>query len=92
MNYISQTGQTFNTFRHLLKDLEEFIDKSEIKLAFDGEGNAYLMGANFSEQLQAKPELTREVRNEMRDIIARHVPRIQPSWRLLAIAKRPKLT
>jgi hypothetical protein len=78
MNHISQAGQTFNTFYNLLKDLEKFIDKSEIKLAFDGQGNAYLMGPNFSEQLQAKPELTREVRDEMREIIAKHVPRIHP--------------
>jgi len=79
MNYSSKAGQTFNTFFHLLKDLEKFIDKSEIKLAFDGEGNAYLIGPDFSEQLQAEPQLTREVKNEMREIIAKHVPRIPPA-------------
>lgn len=78
MNLMKRAGQTFNTFHHLLKDLEEFIDKREIKLAFDEEGNAYLLGPNFSELLRAKPELTREARNEMRDILARHVPRIPP--------------
>ena len=75
MNQMHKIGQTFNTFHHLLKDLEKFIDKRGIKLAFDEEGNAYLLGPNFSEQLKAKPEITHEVRNEMRDIIARYVPR-----------------
>lgn len=79
MSYLGKAGQTHNTFCHLLKELEKFVDTRDIKLAFDREGNAYLQGKGFSEQLQANPDIHRLVAAEMREIIAKHVPRIHPA-------------
>ena len=79
MNHLQRAGQTFNTFVNLLKELEPFIDTHDLRLAFDKEGKAYLIGSNFTEQLQANPSLWREVQAEMRGIIAQHVPRIPPA-------------
>ena len=76
MNSQQKVSQIFNTFYHLLKELELFIDTHDLKLAFDRDGNAYLLGSGFQEQLKANPTLSREVRQEMRDIIAKHVPRL----------------
>lgn len=70
-------AETYNTFHHLLKELDSFIDTSNIKLAFDKDGNTYLMGANFSEPLKAQTT-SRQERDEMRAILAKYVPRIEP--------------
>lgn len=65
------------TFYSLLRELEKFVDTSQLKIAFDKDQNAYLMGVDFTEQLQ--PQKTfRQEQAEMREIIARHVPRIHP--------------
>ena len=77
MNQKRSTEQTANVFYNLLKELESFVDTSEIRLAFDKEGNAYLMGPNFSERLQSH-QTWRQEQAEMRDIIAKYVPRVHP--------------
>lgn len=70
-------AEVYNTFHNLLKELDSFIDTSEVKLAFDRDGKAYLLGANFAEPLQAHAT-SRQERDEMREILAKHVPRIHP--------------
>ena len=65
-------GQRFNTFHHLLKDLEPFVDVKEMRLAFDKDGNAFLVASDFSEPLEADTNLHRLVRQEMHQIIAKH--------------------
>jgi beta-xylosidase len=72
VNKLQIVGQQYNTFHHLMKDLEPFVDTRDIKLSFDKDGNAYLVASDFTEQLQADPKLHRQVREEMRQIIAKH--------------------
>jgi len=67
-----EVGQVYNTFHHLLKDLEPFVDVAEMRLAFDKDGNAFLVAPDFSEPLTADPKLHRLVREEMRQVIAKH--------------------
>ena len=69
---MQNVGQVFNTFHHLLKELEPFVDTKDMRLAFDKDGNGFLIAPDFSEPLQADPKLHRLVREEMRQIIARH--------------------
>lgn len=72
-------SETYSTFVNLLKDVEEFVETRDLKLAFDAEGNIYLIGNNFVEQVHANVLLHREVREKMREIIAKHCSRIHPS-------------
>lgn len=65
-------GQIYNTFHHLLIDLEPFVDVSEMRLAFDKDGNTFLVAPDFTEPLKADPKLHRLVRKEMREVIAKH--------------------
>lgn len=76
MNTPQKAAQTVNTFINLLKELTPFIETKDIRLAFDAKGNSYLQGINFSQRLEANPELWRLVSKEMRDILAEHAPRI----------------
>lgn len=69
-------SQTTNTFVNLLKEMEAFVDTSELKVAFDRDGVAYLIGADFCEKLEADPAIWRLVKQEMTAIIAKRVPRI----------------
>ncbi|MGG6241592.1 hypothetical protein ACQ4N7_23445 [Nodosilinea sp. AN01ver1] len=65
-------GQVFNTFHHLLKELEPFVDVKNMRLAFDKDGNGFLVAPDFTEPLEADSKLHRLVREEMRQIIAKH--------------------
>lgn len=65
-------GRIFNTFYHLLRDLEPFVQIEEMRLAFDKDGNAFLVAPDFSEPLEADSNLHRLVRQEMHQIIAKH--------------------
>jgi hypothetical protein len=78
MSQHPDAAQLFNTFINLLKELEKFADTRDLKLAFDSAGQVYLMGSGFQEPLQSNLTLLREVKVEMRDIIARRCPRIPP--------------
>ncbi|MEA5449696.1 hypothetical protein VB780_14015 [Leptolyngbya sp. CCNP1308] len=64
--------QIFNTFHHLLKDLEPFVDVKDIRLAFDKDSNSFLIAPDFLEPLHADSKLHRLVRKEMHEIIAKH--------------------
>jgi hypothetical protein len=68
----SDVGQIFNTFHHLLKDLEPFVEVKEMRLTFDKDGQAFLVAPDFSEPIQADPRIHRLVREEMHQIIAKH--------------------
>ena len=72
MTSMRDVAQTFNTFHHLLKDLEPFVDVKDMRLSFDMEGNAFLAAPDFSVQLQADSKVHRLVREEMRQVIAAH--------------------
>ena len=65
-------SQLFNTFFHLTQELEPFVKVDDLKIAFDYRGNAYLQGNDFHEQIHANFTLWREVRNEIRCLIAKH--------------------
>ena len=68
----SQVAQVYGVFQSLLNDLEPFVNVSEMRLAFDKGGNAFLVAPDFSEPLTADPTLHRQVREEMRQVIAKH--------------------
>jgi hypothetical protein len=71
------TGEIANTFYNLVKELKDFVDTSDLKIAFDKDHNPYLIGADFTEKLS--PHTTwREEQDEMRQIIARRVSRTHP--------------
>ena len=72
-------SQIYSTFLNLLKELEDFADTRDLKLAFDREEKVYLIGNGFTDQLQSNFALYREVNAEMRGIIAKRCPRIHPS-------------
>jgi hypothetical protein len=78
MSLHSNASQVLNTFINLVKELEAFTEVSNLKIAFDREGNAFLIGPDFQEQLHANPVLHREVKAELRQIIAQRCPRISP--------------
>jgi hypothetical protein len=78
MSQHPNAAQLFNTFINLLKELEPFADTRNLKLAFDSERKVYLIGSDFQEPLQSNLNVWREVKAEMRDIIARRCPRIPP--------------
>lgn len=65
-------GQIFNTFFNLIQELEPFVKTDDLKIAFDNKGNAYLQGNDFQEKIYADFTLWRQVRNEMRSLIAKH--------------------
>jgi len=64
--------QTHGTFTSLLAELEEFMDTSGLELTFDRERNVFLCGPEFREQLTADPMLRREIKNQMREILAKY--------------------
>ncbi|QQE64155.1 hypothetical protein GFS31_08340 [Leptolyngbya sp. BL0902] len=65
-------SQIYNAFHHLLKDLEPFVNVTEMHLAFDKDGNVSLIAPDFTEPLKADPKLHRLVREEMRQVIAKY--------------------
>jgi hypothetical protein len=74
----TDVSMIFNTFFHLVNELEAFADVSQLKIAFDRENNVFLIGSNFQEQLQCNFTLHREVKTELRQLIAQHCPRVPP--------------
>jgi hypothetical protein len=54
------------------------VDNVVYQSAFDSEGNAYLIGDDFQEQIHANFMLWREVRNEIRILIAKHRSQYKP--------------
>ena len=65
-------GQIFNTFFHLTRELEPFVKVDDLKVAFDNKGNVYLQGEDFQEPIHTNFSLPREVRNEIRQLLAKH--------------------
>ena len=65
MSQHPNASQSVNTFIHLLRELESFADVSSLKIAFDGKGNVFLIGADFQAQLRSNLTLHREVRAEL---------------------------
>lgn len=69
---VRDVNQIYSTFYCLVKELELFVEVGDLKIAFDSQGNVYLLGSDFQEQLQVNFALHREVRNELRILIAKH--------------------
>jgi bacterioferritin (cytochrome b1) len=69
---VSQVSQIYNTFYHLVRELEAFVEVDDLKIAFDSHQNVYLLGQDFQEQLHADFAAHREVREELRNLIAKH--------------------
>jgi len=72
-------ASTFNTFYNLLKELDGFIDITHLELSFNFQKHAFLSGPGFKVPLSAKPELHREMREEMRQILLHHLQPQNPS-------------
>jgi len=65
-------NRTYGIFSSLLEELEGFMDTSGIELIFDRDRNVFLSAPEFREQLTANPMLQREIRNQMREILAKY--------------------
>ncbi|MGG6296827.1 hypothetical protein ACQ4M4_20725 [Leptolyngbya sp. AN02str] len=68
-------SSVYSVFNNLLQDLEGFVDPNQLEIVFDTKKQAFLCGPGFREQLTANPTLAREIRKEMRDILAKHLGR-----------------
>jgi len=73
MSHQYDPASTYATFFHLMKDLDGFIDTAPLELTFDKDGRAYLCGSGFREELTADPNVARLVRQEMREILVKHL-------------------
>ena len=65
-------SRIYNTFHHVVRELEAFVEVGDLKIAFDSQKNVYLLGNDFQEQLQVNFALHREVREQLRKLIAKH--------------------
>ncbi|MGB6295323.1 MAG: hypothetical protein WBF90_03960 [Rivularia sp. (in: cyanobacteria)] len=72
MNQSPNPSQVVSTFVNLTRELEPFVKLDDVRIAFDSKGNVYIQGDDFQEQLHANFALWREVREEIRIIIAKH--------------------
>lgn len=64
-------NQIYNTFYNLVQELEPFVEINDLKISFDSQKNVYLLGNDFQEKLQSKFSLYVEVREELRNLIAK---------------------
>ncbi|MEW6495769.1 MAG: hypothetical protein AB1589_25100 [Cyanobacteriota bacterium] len=71
MSQSIDVSQIYNTFYHIARELEPFVEIGDLKIAFDSHKNVYLLGNDFQEQLHANLALHREVREELRNLIAK---------------------
>lgn len=71
----SNVSQIYNTFYHVLNELEPFAQIEGVRLAIDYQGRTFVCGQNFDMQLQSNFSLHRELRLEIQGIIAKYCPR-----------------
>lgn len=67
-----EVSQIHNAFFHLVRELEPFVEVNDLRVSFNGKGNAFLEGDDFREQLHANFSLHRLVREELLSLIAKH--------------------
>ena len=79
MSQQRNASQIYAYFLTLLNELEDFVETHDLKLAFDREEKVYIVGNDFTEQIQSDFALNVEVIAQMRKIIARNCKRIHPS-------------
>jgi len=79
MSQQRNASQIYAYFLTLLNELEDFVETHDLKLAFDREEKVYVVGNDFTEQIQSDFALNVEVIAQMRKIIARNCKRIHPS-------------
>ena len=65
-------SQIYNTFYHVVRELEAFVEVDDLRISFDSHKNVYLLGKDFQEQLHANFALHRAVRSELQNLIAKH--------------------
>jgi hypothetical protein len=65
-------SRIYNTFHHVVRELEAFVEVGDLKIAFDSQKNVYLLGNDFQEQLHFDSALPRRVRSELQNLIAKH--------------------
>ncbi|QHG21280.1 hypothetical protein [Nostoc sp. ATCC 53789] len=78
MSNSANVAQVFSTFVNLTKELKPFVKTDDLRIAFDSEGQVYLIGDDFQEQIHANFSLWRKVRNEIRILIAKHRSQYKP--------------
>lgn len=66
-------SSTYNAYCNLLKDLEGFIEVAQVEIVFNCNGQAFLQGHGFKEPLTANPDLHHEIRQQMREILVKHL-------------------
>lgn len=79
MSQQRNASQIYAYFLTLLKELEDFVETRDRKLAFDREEKVYIVGTDFTEQIESDFALNLEVVAQMRKIIARNCRRVPPS-------------
>lgn len=63
----------YSNFQNVIKDLEIFIDTEGIYLAFNKDGQALLIGPDFSEPLGGEAAAVhKSTREEIRHLLAKH--------------------
>jgi hypothetical protein len=72
MNQSIDARQIHNTFYHVVRELDAFVEVDDLKIAFDSHNNVYLVGNDFQEQLQVNSSVSSEVRGELLRLIAKH--------------------
>jgi hypothetical protein len=65
-------SQIYNTFYHVVQELEAFVEVDDLKIAFDSHKNVYLLGKDFQEQIDVYLALHRAVKRELQNLIAKH--------------------
>ncbi|GAX34682.1 hypothetical protein [Nodularia sp. NIES-3585] len=78
MSNAPNVAQVFSTFTNLTNELKLFTKTDDLKIAFDSQGNVYLIGDDFQEQIHTNFTLWREVRKELRILIAKHRSQYKP--------------
>ncbi len=69
---VQSPAEVLNAFHHLVKELHPFIRVDDLRIAFDYEFNAYVLGEDFQEQVDRNLRIHREIRENIRMLIAKH--------------------
>lgn len=72
MSQSIDVSQIYNTFYHLAQELEPFVEINDLRITFDSQRNVYFFGKYFQQQLHVNFSLHREVREELRNPVAKH--------------------
>jgi hypothetical protein len=65
-------AEVYNTFVNLAKDLEPFVDMSNMRVSFDKDNNALLEAPDFTEKIDNTLSTWRAMRAHLHQLIAKH--------------------